>query len=112
MIVASARGSRGIRELIQVTTGLMMNARSQAVAEEEEDGCDLVDDDEEEGDDPERQERADQASFARRRPDVERHRRPIRERTSAMVASAIGLSRSAPASRMPSTSSGCAMRAR
>ena len=83
--------------------------REQDVAEEEEGRRQLVHDDEEQRDDPEGQQRAEQASLARRGPDVHRHRRPIRSRTSAIVASAIGLRRSAPASRTPSTSSGWAM---
>jgi hypothetical protein len=106
--------------------------RQQDVAEEEEEAGELSDDIEEDGDDREDEQRAQQASVARSRLDEGAHRlahvswkprepdhlnvpfgqrRPIFSRTSAMVASAIGRIRSAPAARTSSRRPGSAMNA-
>ena len=82
--------------------------RQEDVAEEEERLADQPDDDEEERDDAEHEERADQPAFARPAPvrNMTVSADPSSCRTSSIVASAIGRMRSAPASRIASTSLG------
>ena len=84
--------------------------REEDVAEVEEDRGELADDDEQEGQGAKDEDGVDQATVPWLALVVEHgQRKPIFSRTSSIVASAIGRMRSAPASRMPSTSAGWAI---